>query len=159
MTTTLQPLPHCVLRTAGLSSANSAKFGPVRRNPDGSVRNHQGVDLAADVGTDVLAVSDGVIERTEIGANGYGWTITLKTTLDGQRLYAFYAHLSKIKVFKGDKVAAGQVIGLTGATGNAKGLASIEKGGHLHFELRTEVAPGLGLTGRIDPLPYIELDK
>lgn len=47
----------------------------------------------------------------------------------GNGIYSYYAHCSKIKVKKGEKVTTGEVIGKTGATGMAYGA-------HLHFELR-----------------------
>jgi len=41
----MKPLKICKLRTAGLASVNSAKFGLVRKNADGTKRAHQGIDL------------------------------------------------------------------------------------------------------------------
>ncbi len=159
MTTTIKPLAKNTLRTAGLISAKSATFGPVRFNPDGSIRNHQGIDLAADAGTPILAVGAGQIVGINLGKDGYGWTLTLKTAIDGKPIYAFYAHLSQISVQPGDKVTTGQPLGNTGSTGNAKGMDTVNRGGHLHFELRQTAAPGPGLNGRIDPQPYIALDQ
>ena len=49
----------------------------------------------------------------------------------------------------------GDEIGTTGATGNAKNMTTIAKGAHLHFEARNAPVLGLGLTGRIDPIPFI----
>jgi murein DD-endopeptidase MepM/ murein hydrolase activator NlpD len=57
----------------------------------------------------------------------------------------------------GDKVNAGDPIGLTGSTGNAKSMTTIRLGSHLHFEGRTVMQAGLGLGGRFDPLPLIRL--
>jgi len=92
-----------------------------------------------------------------LGLDGYGFTITIK--LDGSGLFAFYAHLSEVAIKVGDKVTTGQVIAKTGSTGNAKGMDTIAKGGHLHFEVRMTQSVGLGLFGRLDPLKFVELDN
>ena len=85
-------------------------------------------------------------------------TLKIKNTdnpeLNGK--FAFYAHLDRIDVKPGQKVSAGTQLGLSGDTGNAKGMATIPKGAHLHFEIRTIQNPGLGLGGRIDPEPFIK---
>jgi len=150
----MKPLRICKLRTAGLASVNSAKFGLVRKDAKGNPRSHQGIDLQAKTGTDVFAIADGLIVGLNLGLDGYGYTLTLK--FDGK--YAFYAHLSKVLVKVGESVKAGKLIAFTGDTGNAKGMDSIKKGAHLHFEIRTCQNCGLGLTGRLDPLEFITLD-
>jgi murein DD-endopeptidase MepM/ murein hydrolase activator NlpD len=87
---------------------------------------HTGVDYAVPVGTDVLAVADGVIDPATWGRS-YGTQLVQK--LDGG--YFIYAHLSKALVKPGDKVVEGQVIAKSGNTGNSTGP-------HLHAELRTK---------------------
>jgi murein DD-endopeptidase MepM/ murein hydrolase activator NlpD len=87
---------------------------------------HTGVDYAVPVGTDVLAVADGVITPATWGRS-YG--VQLVQKLDGG--YFIYAHLSKTLVKPGDKVVEGQVIAKSGNTGNSTGP-------HLHAELRTK---------------------
>lgn len=154
----MNPLAVCKLRTAGLASVNSAKFGMVRKNADGTLRAHQGIDLQADKGTLAYAIADGVIVGVNLGLDGYGYTATLKFEHEGSTLFAFYAHLSEIAVKVGETVNAGQWIGKTGSTGNAKGMETIAKGSHLHLEIRTKQNCGLGLSGRIDPLYFVELD-
>jgi murein DD-endopeptidase MepM/ murein hydrolase activator NlpD len=155
----MKPLSICKLRTAGLASVNSAKFGMVRKNADGTIRAHQGIDLQADKGTLALALKEGLIVGVNLGLDGYGYTATLKFEHEGLTLYAFYAHLSEIAVKVGDMVTTGQWIGKTGSTGNAKGMDTIAKGSHLHFEIRTKQNCGLGLTNRLDPLSFVELDN
>lgn len=122
-------------------------------NTFGMVRNqgskpHQGWDLAAPIGTPIYAIGDGVIEDVSQGGD-YGLTMTLRFTRNGRRLYAFYAHLSLASRGKGDKVSEGDVIALTGNSGNASNLPASEN--HLHFELRTAPYLGKGLAGRVDP--------
>mgnify|MGYP004511301471 CR=1 FL=1 len=153
----VNPLKTCILRTAGLRSVEGARFGMTRLNPDGSLRAHQGIDLATDEGFRVYAVEDGQIVATAMGTTGYGFTVTLKMAtnngLNGK--FAFYSHLDRIDVKPGQFVKAGDVLGISGDTGNAKGMTTIAKGGHLHFEVRTVQLPGLGLAGRENPEPYI----
>ena len=160
---------YCKLRTAGLASVKSAMFGMVRRNADGSPRAHQGADLAADNGYRCYAVDDGIVTRVERGNNGYGWIVQIQLAdtydykdVNGKpqygRVWVFYAHLSEIKVRIGQAVKAGDVIGLTGSTGNARGMTDAARGAHLHFEVRTVERAGLGLAGRVDPLQFFDLD-
>ena len=132
------PLKNCVLRTAGLQSVKGATFGMVRTTEDGRPRAHQGIDLATDEGYRLYAVENATVVATSVGANGYGYTITLKLECEERLLngkFAFYAHLDRIDVHPGQKLKAGDVIGLSGDTGNAKGMTTKSKGGHLHFEL------------------------
>ncbi|MFJ5827686.1 M23 family metallopeptidase [Streptomyces sp. NPDC093089] len=92
---------------------------------------HSGQDFAVPVGTPVKAAGAGTVVKA--GPNGggdgpaYGNAIVVKHA-NGK--YSQYAHLSKIKVNVGQKVAAGQQIALSGNTGNSSGP-------HLHFEIRT----------------------
>lgn len=152
----MKPLNSNKLRTAGLASVNSAKFGMVRKNADGTPRAHQGIDLKANKGEAVYAVADGVIAGVNLGLDGYGYTLTLKC--NDKNLFAFYAHLSEILVKVGDKVTQGHKIAKTGSTGNAFGMDTVNKGGHLHFEIRTQQTVGRGLMDRLDPLDFVELD-
>ncbi|MFE0702947.1 M23 family metallopeptidase [Streptomyces sp. NPDC058872] len=92
---------------------------------------HSGQDFAVPVGTPVKAAAAGTVVKA--GPNGggdgpaYGNAIVVK---HANGTYSQYAHLSKIKVSVGQKVAAGQQIALSGNTGNSSGP-------HLHFEIRT----------------------
>lgn len=152
------PLAVCTLRKAGLSGKDAAKFGLVRKNKDGSLRAHQGVDLASDSGFRVYAVEDGVIVDVK-DSEVWGKVVTLACKVDNKPLYPFYAHLSAIKVNVGQNVKAGDVIALTGSTGNARGMVTIKDGGHLHFGVKSRLSAGLGLGGWVDPLPLLELKE
>jgi murein DD-endopeptidase MepM/ murein hydrolase activator NlpD len=158
---THNPLKTCKLRTAGLYSVKGAMFGLTRKNKDGSIRAHQGIDLATDEGYRLYAVENSEVVAISKGSNGYGFTVTLKLNCvekpELHNKFAFYAHCDRIDVQVGDHVKAGDQIALSGDTGNAKGMATVSKGGHLHFELRTKQVCGLGLKNRLDPLPFIEL--
>ena len=92
---------------------------------------HTGVDFAVPVGTNVLAVADGVITNANWG-KAYGIQIVQEIGLHSKKQYCIYAHLSKTLVKPGDKVKKGQQIGESGNTGNSTGP-------HLHFELRDKI--------------------
>jgi murein DD-endopeptidase MepM/ murein hydrolase activator NlpD len=86
---------------------------------------HLGIDLAARRGTPVVAAGDGVV--IEAGpAIGYGRLIVID---HGDGVTTRYGHLRRMRVKKGQKVAAGQEIGTVGQSGWATGP-------HLHFEVR-----------------------
>lgn len=106
---------------------------------------HTGVDYAVPVGTDVLAVADGVIENANWGKS-YG--VQLVQKLDGG--WFIYAHLSKALVKPGDKVVEGQVIAKSGNTGNSTGP-------HLHAELRSKAHWSSGTD--LDPAKLIGAKK
>lgn len=87
-------------------------------------RFHDGVDIAAPTGADVLAADDGeVIFAGSYG--GYGLTIIVS---HGGGISTQYSHLSKILVGVGKKVLKGDKIGLVGSTGWSTGP-------HLHFSV------------------------
>lgn len=88
-------------------------------------RGHSGVDIKTKANDEVLAAFDGVVERSG-PYFGYGNYIVIR------HAYGFstcYSHQSKNFVKAGQKVKAGEVIGLTGQTGRATTP-------HLHFEIR-----------------------
>jgi murein DD-endopeptidase MepM/ murein hydrolase activator NlpD len=90
---------------------------------------HHGIDFAAKRGTPVVACADGkVVGSTDLYAGGakYGKTIMIA---HANGLSSLYAHLDRRLVAKGDTVKAGQLIGMSGASGKVTGP-------HLHFEVR-----------------------
>ncbi len=118
-------LRKAFLRSPLEFSRVSSGFG-MRMHPIAQAwRAHKGLDYAAPVGTRVRAVGDGVVEYA--GARGgYGNVVILRH--HGQ--YAtVYAHLSRINVKRGARVAQNDTIGAVGQTGWATGP-------HLHYEFR-----------------------
>jgi len=109
------------LRTYRLTS----RFG-MRNNPvTGNLRFHQGLDLAAPLGTEVYAAGDGIV--TEIGEDSiYGNYIIIK---HGGDWVSLYGHLQRIGISLRSTVKSGMLIGWVGSTGQSTGP-------HLHFELR-----------------------
>ncbi|GHD39433.1 M23 family metallopeptidase [Streptomyces galbus] len=101
---------------------------------------HTGQDFAVGSGTPVRAVGPGTVRVTTCG-DGFGNQVIVRHR-DGY--FTQYAHLSRIDVRKGQKVRAGQLLGLSGATGNVTGP-------HLHFEVR--ITPYIG--SAVPPLPWL----
>ena len=93
-------------------------------SPYGGARRHSGVDLKTKPNDEIYAAFDGEVVASG-PYYGYGNCIRIKHAYG---LETLYSHQSKNMVKKGDKVKAGQVIGLTGRTGRA----TTE---HLHFEM------------------------
>ena len=103
----------------------SSGFG-MRRHPiQSGWRAHKGIDYAAPTGTRVRAVGDAVVEFAGV-KGGYGNVVILRH--NGQ-YSTVYAHLSRIAVRRGARIAQNDTIGLVGQTGWATGP-------HLHYEFR-----------------------
>ncbi len=86
-------------------------------------RMHEGIDLDASYGSDVVSVAGGNVVSSGWDG-GYGYQVQIS---HGGGLVTRYAHLSRIFVDVGDSVDRGESIGLVGSTGNSTGP-------HLHFE-------------------------
>jgi murein DD-endopeptidase MepM/ murein hydrolase activator NlpD len=112
------------LPCAPVAGTLTSGFGP-RIGRDGTEHIHQGLDLAAPMGTPVAAAGGGIV--THAGPAGNYGNLVMVRHPDG--LETRYAHLSAIGVAVGDRVDAGQVLGKVGSTG-------LSDGPHLHFEMR-----------------------
>lgn len=110
------------------------------------LKGHNGVDFGTPVNTPIVAADEGVVIEQFNDINGYGKYIKLKHHW-GETLYA---HLDDYMVKVGDKVHPGQIVGLSGNTGNSTGP-------HLHFGMRLNPYNRQdGWGGYIDPLPFVE---
>jgi len=100
-------------------------------------RPHHGTDFGARRGTPLLAVNDGTV--TYAGwKGGYGRVVQIRHAGGYE---SFYAHQSRMRVKRGQKVKKGQIIGYVGSSGRSTGP-------HLHF--------GLKKNGRwVDPMKYL----
>lgn len=107
-------------------------FLPKKRRP------HLGLDLASKRGTPILASQGGLVIYAGKEFRGYGKMVLIES---GKGWATLYAHMDKILVQEGQKVAQGHLIGAMGRTGRATGV-------HLHFEIRKDRGP-------IDPLPLL----
>jgi len=149
----LQPeLLRTVEYTVTISVTGSLAF-PVQRSGDpkiistwgvdrdGGKRSHEGIDIAAKFRTPALAGADGYVSRVNENALG-GKVVFISDANTGYSLY--YAHLDSQMVRSGQRVKAGDVVGLVGKTGNA-----INTVPHLHFGIYTN-------GGAIDPLAFVD---
>lgn len=104
-------------------------------------KHHDGVDIAAEIGTEVNAVASGVVEKAQALASfghGYGKYVVIN---HGYGYKTLYGHLSKVLVQEGQKVERWELIGLVGTTG-------MTTGPHVHFEVHMNDAA-------VDPEAYI----
>ncbi len=108
--------------------------------PRSGGRHHQGTDIFAPHGTNVVAIVTGVVDLRGYGALA-GWWLALRGD-DGTTYW--YLHLQRYAVADGARVSAGQQIGYNGDTGNAQGTPP-----HLHFEQH----PGGGAA--VNPYPLL----
>ena len=116
----------------------SSNFGPRLHPILGYVRPHNGVDITAGFGEEIVATAPGIIQIAS-SFGGYGQTVVID---HGGDLLTLSAHMSVILVEPGDEVELGDTIGLVGSTG-------LSTGPHLHFEVWED-------GGRaVDPRPYL----
>lgn len=102
-------------------------FGMVIDPVDNMERFHNGIDIAAPVGSPVRAVLDGRVKRL-----GDSQTLGKYVLLEhGQNSFSLYGGLARYTVTDGQSVKAGHTIGEVGITGDIPG-------GVLHFELRED---------------------
>lgn len=115
----IQPVRNSDLKK--LASGYGWRIDPIYKTS----KFHSGMDFTSDIGTEVYATGDGVIESVETSSWGYGKCIVVN---HGFGYKTRYAHLSAFKVKEGDKVTRGDLIGLVGSTGKSTGP-------HLHYEV------------------------
>jgi murein DD-endopeptidase MepM/ murein hydrolase activator NlpD len=94
-------------------------------------KEHEGIDMAAPIGTPVYAASAGSVIYAGDQVRGYGNMVVIRHSGD---LVTVYAHNSLLLVHIGDTVAVGQEIARVGDTGRATAP-------HLHFEVRRNEVP------------------
>ena len=118
-------------------------YGEVR-----STHIHNGIDIAAPVGTPVKAVADGVV--CAVGpAKGYGyWVVINHGKIGGTDVTSEYGHLSSWSVKSGQQIKKGQIIGKSGNTGSSRGP-------HCHLTIRMGKYRGVS----VDPLKYIDVTQ
>ena len=155
-TTTSKPKSKVTIKKKGglgISATGTVRFGPEPAHnvgPTGTsvevayyiaplanyiktqgIHGYNAVDLAAPVGTPVMAAADGeVIVARAGGWNGvYGSYVVISHDNGSQTLYS---HMSSVSVYDGEEVSQGDVIGAVGKTGEATGP-------HVHFEIRNGI--------------------
>jgi len=114
-----------------------------RQNPFGgwSKEFHDGIDIAANYGSPVLAAADGIIIFAD-RSSAYGLRIDID---HGNEIVTFYGHNSRLMVKKGDKVEKYDIIAYSGNSGRSTGA-------HLHY--------GIIVNGKtVDPLIFPRLQR
>lgn len=111
------------------------RFGERITDPNG----HSGVDFALPKGTNVRAAAAGIIKAVHWSQRGYGIHILID---HGGGIESLYAHLLTTSFPVGTAVEPGQIIAMSGSSGNSTGP-------HLHFEIRRDGKA-------VDPLPLIQ---
>lgn len=111
-----------------LTSTFGARWGTV----------HQGVDIAAGMGSPMKAAKGGVVKIAR-WYGGYGNFVEID---HGNGITTRYGHNSKLLVSEGQKVTAGETVALVGSTGDSTGP-------HAHFEVRVDGTA-------VDPIPYLK---
>ncbi|MCV6824133.1 MULTISPECIES: M23 family metallopeptidase [Halocynthiibacter] len=101
-------------------------------------RMHNGTDFAASHGTPIHTTGDGVVIHAG-WQSGYGNLVKVQHEFG---IVTFYAHMSKIRVKKGQRVSRGDRIGDMGNTGRSTGT-------HLHYEVRVGGKP-------VNPMKFIK---
>ncbi|MEN1942886.1 M23 family metallopeptidase [Luteimonas sp. MJ293] len=122
-------------------NVQAARIADTFGAPRGADRRHEGVDIFAPRGTDVLSATPGIV--TAIRDTGLGGRQVWVLGPANQRHY--YAHLDDWdpELAVGDVVLPGTVLGSVGDTGNARGTPP-----HLHYGV-------YGADGAYDPLPLL----
>jgi murein DD-endopeptidase MepM/ murein hydrolase activator NlpD len=123
------------VKTAEFTSGYGIRSDPFQ----GRAARHQGIDLAAPMGTPIYATADGMVTEAAWNSGGYGNLIKVD---HGRGIETRYAHLSSMAVRPGQRITRGQVIGRMGSTGRSTGS-------HLHYEVRID--------GRaVNPIPFMK---
>lgn len=92
--------------------------------------SHPALDFGIEVGTPVKSTMSGTITYAGWNDEGYGNLVIV----DNGSYQTYYGHLESIPVHVGQQVTSGELIGLSGNTGNSTGP-------HLHYEIRSNGQP------------------
>jgi murein DD-endopeptidase MepM/ murein hydrolase activator NlpD len=98
---------------------------------------HEGVDIAAQTGTPVMATADGVVVKAGF-STGYGNMVEIS---HGYGIRTVFGHNSRLNVKAGQRIRRGEVISYVGDTGSSTGP-------HLHYEVRLNGLP-------VNPMKYM----
>lgn len=115
----------------------SSNFGYRNHPVTGQREHHDGIDIAAPLGTPVVATAAGTVVRAG-WVQGYGYMVEID---HGFGLRTIYGHAERLLVKRGARVTKGQEILLVGNSG-------VSTGPHLHYEVRLNGRP-------VSPWPYL----
>jgi murein DD-endopeptidase MepM/ murein hydrolase activator NlpD len=99
-----------------------------KKNPRYAAGVHTGIDYGCAVGSKVVSIAPGKVMKVFVNSS-YGRVVVVRTKHEKKFYQNWYCHLSAAKVKEGQRVKAGQLIALSGNTGNSTGP-------HLHLETR-----------------------
>lgn len=119
------------------SSRITSTFGGRESPMEGASSNHQGIDISAGTGNDIIAAADGVVTIATYSASAGNYVMLSH----GGGVFTVYMHCSSLNVSEGESVAQGQVIAKVGSTGYSTGP-------HLHFGIRSNGS-------YVNPLNYV----
>ncbi len=119
----------------------SSPFGMRRHPVTHKLRMHEGLDLAGAYGSPIYATADGVVAFAG-WAGGYGRVVKIR---HARGIETRYAHMSRIRVKKGQRVSQGDRIGDMGSSGRSTGS-------HVHYEIRVGGRP-------VNPAKYIKAGR
>lgn len=108
----------------------SGGYGPRNAPCAGCSTFHDGVDFTPGNGTPVMSIADGVVVLATESGGGLGVNVEVEHNIGGELITSSYAHMQygSIAVSVGQRVTAGQQLGLVGTTGQSTGP-------HLHLEM------------------------
>jgi murein DD-endopeptidase MepM/ murein hydrolase activator NlpD len=137
-------LPRYVFPVAGPASFDDT-YGAARSD----VSWHHGDDIFAPLGTPVVAVADGTLNRVGWERLG-GWRLWVRDRLGNEFYYAHLSGYTRAALEEG-RIKAGTVLGFVGDTGDAFGTPF-----HLHFEIHPRSLLPLRYDGAVDPTSYLD---
>ena len=108
------------------SSRITSAFGGRESPTEGASSNHQGIDIGASTGSDIVAAADGVVTIATYSASAGNYVMLSH----GGGVSTVYMHCSSLNVSEGQSVTQGQVIAKVGSTGYSTGP-------HLHLGIRS----------------------
>lgn len=114
---------------------------------------HSGVDFACPINSPVVAANSGTVVKVDNQCKTtYGKFIKIESDTPSGKVYCIYAHLNQICVKEGDTVSAGNVIALSGNTGNSTGP-------HLHFGVKNSFGVNVNPIGYLARRSEIKLHE
>lgn len=144
------PSQNCALELSNPETATKSDLVPSQIPCDGTITSefgmrsmghrekmHEGIDIAAPVGTPIYAPAQGRVVFAGV-KHGYGLTVVLEHSGE---LSTLYGHNSKLFVHEGDVVKKGAEISQVGNTGHSTGP-------HVHYEVLLSQQP-------VDPVNYL----
>jgi murein DD-endopeptidase MepM/ murein hydrolase activator NlpD len=105
-------------------------FGPRSAPCSGCSTSHDGVDFNPGNGSPVMSIADGVVVLATENGGGLGVNVEVQHNIGGELITSSYAHMQfgSLQVVEGQRVSAGQELGLVGTTGQSTGP-------HMHLEM------------------------